>query len=160
MLLLASVGTGLSQQADGTDPQAAPPSNLWVAQCTSTARDQPVNCFMEQRAVVTETGRLLTKVTVIVLGANRQPVMTVQGPIGAYLPAGVTLDVDGQNKTQLAYETCDRNGCYATTEVSNTLLQAMFAGQVLNVEVQARNRQPIKVPMSLIGFTTAYRSIE
>jgi len=159
-MLLTSAGTGLSQEADGAQTQASPPRDLWTVQCSSVSRNQPLNCRMEQRAIVTETGQLLIKVTVVVPATTRKPVLTIQGPIGAYLPGGIALDVDGQNASKLNYETCDRNGCYATVEMSDTLLQAMFAGQALNIEVQSLNRQPIKVPMSLIGFTAAYRNIE
>ena len=116
--------------------------------------------IIEQRAVVTETGRLLSQVTVRVPADTRKPVMMIQAPLGPFLPGGITLDVDGANSFKLDYQTCDANGCYAGSPVSEDLLQALFRGQKLNITIQALNKQPVKIPMELTGFTAAYRNIQ
>ena len=133
---------------------------LWSSQCTTTSREAPPDCAIEQRAVVTESGQLLIKMTVQVPADTRKPVMMIQAPLGPFLPAGINMDVDGNNPFRLDYQTCDANGCYAGSPISDELLQRMIAGHKLNVTIQALNKQPVRIPMVLTGFTAAYRNIQ
>jgi invasion protein IalB len=148
---------------------AAPPADagaaqqqqqLWSVRCTASTREAPPDFAIEQRAVVTETGRLLTQFTVRVPADTRKPVLMIQAPLGPFLPGGITLDIDGAGATKLDYQTCDANGCYAGSPVPDELLQAKFRGQKLNITLHAPNNQPVKIPMELTGFTAAYRSIQ
>lgn len=132
----------------------------WSVQCSATAREAPVDCAIEQRAVVSENGRLLTQLTIRVPADTRKPVMMVQTPLGPFLPEGISLDVDGGDAVKLDYQTCDANGCYAGSPVSDQLLQSMFRGQKLNLTIRALNKQEIKIPLELTGFTAAYRKIQ
>lgn len=151
---LAQDGGGAGQgQGQGQGQAEAPP---WAARCTAPSREAPLDCQMEQRAVVTETGQLLVLVTVRVPGATKKPVMAIQVPLSLDLEAGVGIDIDGQNATKLDYRTCDPNGCYAGTPISDAFLQAMFKGLKLNVTIGNLNGQTLTVPMSLVGFTDVY----
>lgn len=148
-------------QTAGSDAGAAQQQQqLWAVRCTAGARDAAPDCAIEQRAVVTETGRLLMQFTVRVPADSRKPVMMLQAPLGPFLPGGLTLDIDGANSLKLDYQTCDANGCYAGAPVTDELLQAMFRGQKLNITMQALNKQPVKIPLDLTGFTAAYRNIQ
>ena len=161
-VLWAATETPVAAQDANPQPEAAQPQQrqLWAVRCTASARAAAPDCAVEQRAVVTENGRLLILFSVRVPADTRKPVMMVQAPLGPFLPAGVTLDVDGAGELKLDYQTCDANGCYAGSPVSDELLQAMFGGQKLNVTIQALNKQPVEVPLDLTGFTAAYRSVE
>jgi invasion protein IalB len=75
------------------------------------------------------------------------------------LPAGVTIDVDGQNPIRLGYQTCDNQGCYAFVQISDEMLQMMFKGLKLNVTIENLNKQDLTVPMSLVGFTGVYGGV-
>jgi invasion protein IalB len=153
-----------AQQSGGTEPaseeQAAKAPPPWSSRCTASARNQPLECQIEQRAVVTETGQLLVLLTVRVPADTRKPVLMVQAPLSTFLPEGVRLNVDGQNETKLDYQTCDNQGCYVATPIADNLLQAMFKGVKLNVTIQGLNRQTFTVPMSLAGFTEIYGQIQ
>lgn len=143
-------------QGQGEGQAEAPP---WAARCTAPARDGPLDCQMEQRAVVTKTGQLLILVTVRVPGETKKPVMAIQVPLSLNLQAGIGIDIDGQNGTKLDYQTCDSQGCYAGMPVSDAFLQAMFKGLKLNVAIQNLNGQTLTVPMSLGGFTEVYGKV-
>ena len=140
-------------QGQGAGQAKAPP---WAARCTAPARDGPLDCQMEQRAVVTQTGQLLILVTVRVPAETRKPVMAIQVPLSLNLQAGIGIDIDGQNATKLDYQTCDAQGCYAGMPISDAFLQAMFKGLKLNVTIQNLNKQTLTVPMSLGSFTDFY----
>ena len=115
---------------------------------------------MEQRAVVTETGRLLILLTIRVPAETRKPVLAIQAPNSIYLPAGVTIDIDGDQKAKLEFQMCDGNGCYAAAPIADDLKQAMFKGLKMNVAFQNLNKREFKVPMSLSSFTDVYNSIQ
>jgi len=161
-LLWAAAEAPAAAQNAAQQPNAAQPQQrqLWTVRCIAQARTAAPDCAVEQRAVVTETGRLFVLFTVRVPAGTRKPVMMIQAPLGPFLPAGVTLNVDGGSEVKLDYQTCDANGCYAGSPVSEALLQSLFSGQKLKVTIQAFNKQPVQVPLDLTGFTAAYRSIQ
>lgn len=115
---------------------------------------------MEQRAFVTESGQLLSLVTVRVPSETKKPVMSIQAPLSIFLPAGLVIDVDAATPVKLDFQTCDRNGCYAGSTISDELLQGMFKGDKMNVTFQNLNKQQFKIPMSLSGFTETFNRIK
>ena len=145
-------GAAAPEAVTATPNNAGPPP--WSARCSATTRDAALDCQLEQRAVVTETGQLLLLVTIAVPGESRQPALSVRTPLQMFLPAGVRIDIDGRNA-----QTCDPQGCYARAPISNALLEAMFKGLKLNIIIESINRQQLTVPMSLEGFTQVYDKV-
>lgn len=154
----AATGTPPATGGQGAEAAAGEPS-LWASSCASDGRSAALDCSVEQRAVVTQTGQLVTLVRVRVPADTKKPVMMVQVPLGLFLPAGVTIDVDGKNSQKLELQTCDQTGCYAGSPVSPELLAMLSSGQKLNVGFQPLNKQPIKIQMGLTGFRTAFLKI-
>ena len=153
-------GQGQGQPPAGaTAEPSSEPDAPWSARCISATRDAPLNCQIEQRAVVTETGQLLLLVTIAVPGDSRQPVITIRTPLQLFLPAGVRIDVDGRNAEKLEFRTCDQQGCYVRNPISNATLDAMFKGLKLNIILENLNNQQLTVPMSLSGFTEVYGKV-
>lgn len=153
-------------QPEQTAPDAAvtaSPTNSgpppWSARCAAATRDAALDCQLEQRAVVTETGQLLLLVTIAVPGESRQPMLSIRTPLQMFLPAGVRIDIDGRNAQKLDFQTCDQQGCYTRGPISNALLEAMFKGLKLNIIIESINRQQLTVPMSLEGFTEVYGKV-
>jgi invasion protein IalB len=72
----------VAAQTDAADGAAQQPRELWSVQCSTGARDAPVDCAIEQRAVVSESGQLLTLFTIRVPADTRKPVMMIQTPLG------------------------------------------------------------------------------
>jgi invasion protein IalB len=166
-LLLAAPGVVLAQgQAEGDanlpvlggGKAASPPS--WISACQGTARTAELDCQMEQRAVISGSGQLVGSITVRVPAQTRKPVLMIRGPLGLSLAGGVTIDVDGAGGQVLPLQTCDNGGCYAGAPVSDEMLAAMFKGQIFNVTFQNLNQEPIKLPMSLAGFSATYGKIK
>ncbi|MGX1307513.1 invasion protein IalB [Amorphus suaedae] len=163
---LAALPAAAQEQPAEPAPDAAvtaSPTNSgpppWSARCSSASRDAKLDCQIEQRAVVTETGQLLLLVTIGVPGESRQPMLSIRTPLQMFLPAGVRVDVDGRNAQKLDYQTCDQQGCYTRAPISNALLEAMFKGLKLNIIIESINRQQLTVPMSLEGFTQVYNRV-
>jgi invasion protein IalB len=147
-------------QAEVAPGNAAPPSPGWAARCTSASRDAPLECVIEETAVLTKTGQLIVLVNVRVPSDTHVPVALVQLPLGLNLPAGAKLQVDDGKVIDLQIQTCENRGCYANTPVSPELLAALKSGKQLKVSFQNLGKETITVPMPLADFAAAFDKIK
>ena len=128
--------------------------------CSSASREAPLECAVEETAVLTKTGQVIVLVNIRVAGDTRQPVALVQLPLGLNLPVGAKLQVDEGKVVDLQIQTCENRGCYANTPVSPELLAAMKSGKQLKVVFQNLNKEVITIPMPLADFAAAYEKIK
>lgn len=156
--LVAGLGPARSQSADQQDH--ATTNQSWAAACTTMERAAPLDCSMEQRVINSRTGGLLARVQIRIPSDTRSPVMLVQLPLGVYLPAKLTMEVDGGYPETIEFQSCDQSGCYAGSPVSEALLAAMLVGQTLTLSVQNQSWVPASVPITLVGFAKAYGGIK
>ena len=136
----------------------APPG--WVARCSSASRGAPLECAIEQSAVLTKTGQLIVLVNVRVPAETRVPVALVQLPLGLNLPAGAKFQVDDGKTSDLQIQTCEARGCYANLQISPDVLAALKSGKVLKVSFQNMAKETISIPMPLADFAAAYEKIK
>jgi invasion protein IalB len=151
-----------AQSSDTAQPAAEAdlPANTWTTQCSGAARTDDLDCAIEQRIVLTETGQLLVALTLRIPADTREPVLMIHVPIGVFLPSGLNVVVDDALIDTLQVQTCDLNGCYAGSSDLGALLEAMKRGSTMTIRFQDLAKQEIAVPMSLVGFAAAYSSIE
>ena len=175
LLLFATATLGLAQQAPkakapapqvtpapSPSPSAAPPASAtpgWAARCSSANREAPLECAIEQNAILTKTGQLFVMVNIRVPGDTRAPVAFVQLPLGLNLPAGAKFQVDDGKSIDLPIQTCENSGCYASASVTPELLGALKSGKQLKVSFQNLAKETITVPMPLNDFAAAYDKI-
>ena len=170
-----SIGFSLAQQApkskgqapvtpapapSGTPPAAPPASPGWAARCTSVSRDAPLECAIEQNAVLTKTGQVLVLVVIRVPGDTRAPLAFVQLPLGLNLQTGAKFQVDDGKTVDLPIQTCENRGCYASTAVTPELLTALKSGKQLKVSFQDLAKETMTIPMPLNDFAAAYDKIK
>ena len=147
--------------ASGRDPAGNPaPQPGWAARCTSASRDAPLECAIEQTAVLTKTGQLIVLVNIRVPSDTHAPVALVQLPLGLNLPAGAKLQVDDGKTIDLQIQTCENRGCYASTPIAPDLLAALKSGKQLKVSFQNLGKETITIPMPLTDFAAAYDKIK
>ena len=95
-------------------PAAAPAQPGWTARCSSASRDTPLECAMEQTAVLSKTGQLIVLVNI---RAQRHPHPGRVGATAAQVGRpGAKLQVDDGRTTDLQIQTCENRGCYATRQ--------------------------------------------
>jgi invasion protein IalB len=145
-----------AEAASGNTP--APPG--WIARCSSVSRDAPLECAVEQTAVLTKTGQLIVLINIRVASDTRTPIALIQLPLGLNLPAGAKLQVDDGKTADLQIQTCEQRGCYANTPVSADMLAAMKSGKQLKVSFQNLGKEVISIPMPLADFAAAYDKIK
>jgi invasion protein IalB len=137
----------------------APPGG-WIARCSSASRGAPLECAIEQSAVLTKTGQLIVLVNIRVSAETRAPVALVQLPLGLNLPAGARLQVDDGKASDLQIQTCEARGCYANLQISPDVLAALKSGKQLKISFQNMAKETIAIPMPLADFATAYEKIK
>jgi invasion protein IalB len=152
-----AAATPATPQAD-TPPAAAPPG--WAARCTSASRDAPLECAIEQTAVLSKTGQLIVLVNIRVPSDTHAPVLLLQLPLGINLPVGAKMQVDDGKSADLQIQTCDNRGCYASTPIAADVLAAMKAGKQLKLSFQNLNKETITIPMPLTDFPAAYDKVK
>jgi len=139
---------------------AAPAPSGWAARCTSASRGAPLECAIEQSAVLSKTGQLVVLANIRVPGDTHAPILLVQLPLGLNLPAGVKLQVDEDKVTDLQIQTCENRGCYATIPVPADVLAALKSGKQMKLSFQNMNKEPIVIAMPLTDFAAAYDKIK
>ncbi len=146
-----------TQQPDAT---GAPPQPGWIARCASIGRDAPLECAVEETAVLAKTGQLVVLVNIRVTSDTRTPVAMVQLPLGLNLPAGAKLQVDEGKTVDLQVQTCENRGCYANLPIAPDMLAALRTGKQLKVSFQNLAKDPITIPLPLTDFAAAYDKIK
>jgi invasion protein IalB len=168
-LVLASflLAATVAAKAQQPDVKASPPAAgaadsqpTWSSQCSAEGRSETLDCAVVHRLFITNTGQLIGSVTIRMPGDTKEPVMMIQTPLGLFLPAGVSIDVDEKKPQRLELQTCDENGCYAGSPVSDDLLAKMRRGQKFNIGFQNLNKQQINLQLSLVGFGAAFDKIK
>ena len=173
LAVFAAVGSGHAQAPKGKNspaPAAAPAAPQGdaasgnntglVARCTSASRDAPLECAMEQTAVLTKTGQLIVLVNIRVPGDTRTPVALVQLPLGLNLPAGAKLQVDDGKAVDVPIQTCEARGCYINAPIAADVLAQLKSGKQLKVSFQNLGKETISIPMPLADFATVYDRIK
>jgi invasion protein IalB len=156
----ASDQASQTDQTDQPDQANQKQPIPWSSTCSAAARNLPLECAVEQRAFVRQSGKLVGTITVRVPADTKKPVAMIQAPLGIFLPAGITVDVDGDMAQNYPLQTCNGRGCFAGFPISDQMLNRMLNGGKLNVIFQYLDRKPFTLPMSLAGFTEAYGRIK
>ena len=140
--------------------EATPAAPGWIARCTSISRNAPLECAIEQTAVLTKTGQLIVLINIRVASDTRTPLAVIQLPLGLNLPAGAKLQVDDGKTADLQIQTCEQRGCYANAPIAADMLAAMKTGKQLKVSFQNLGKEVISIPMPLTDFAAAYEKIK
>jgi invasion protein IalB len=143
-----------------TPPANAAPHPGWAARCSSASREAPLECAIEQTAVLSKTGQLIVLVNIHVASDTHAPVAFVQLPLGLNLPVGATFQVDDGKVIDLQIQTCENRGCYASTPIAPELLATLKSGKQLKVSFQNLAKETITVPIPLTDFAVAYDKIK
>jgi invasion protein IalB len=145
--------------AEPAPAQAAPSPPGWSVRCASASREAPLECAMEQTAVLSKTGQTVVSVNIRVPSDTHTPIFLVQLPLGLNLPGGARFQVDDGNATNLELQTCENRGCYASTPIAPEMIAALKSGKQMKVSFQSLNKETITIPMPLTDFASAYDKI-
>jgi invasion protein IalB len=132
----------------------------WLVRCGRPGQSEV--CEMVQQPVG-EKGEPVMAVAVGKVPGNPNPGMIILLPLGIALPPGVELRIDGGAAIETPVERCERQGCQVEMLLEPDLLTALKAGSRVTVDFHVHRQdglQRVRVPFSLLGFTTALDEVQ
>jgi invasion protein IalB len=133
--------------------------NPWSVQCGEDSKTGKKFCRMQQSLRFKKTGQRILAVVIQPQTIEPKLAILLSLPHGLYLPAGTAFKIDDGEENRMLIETCDAEGCYATGGISDKQVEAMKKGKKILVGFQASSKKPITVPITLSGFTAAFKKI-
>jgi invasion protein IalB len=131
----------------------------WVSKCVSDSRKGPLLCSVEETIVLANTGQAVATVVVRIQPNVNKVVMTIRAPVGLFLPAGISFQIDDGKSQPAIVQTCDLQGCYAEAEIEPTVLTALQSSKRLLIICQDAAKNKIVLPLPLDGFEGAFQRI-
>ena len=131
----------------------------WAVQCKKTNQGTLQSCFMFQRILLKDSEDSLLRMTVDKPEDLTEPRAVFAIPLGTYVTPGIKIKIDENEALDLEIEYCDKQGCYAGILLDQSLLNSLKRGRQVIVLFQHRSRQTIKLPISLMGFSTGFAAL-
>lgn len=148
-----------AQQPAPAAEAAKPAEPQWLARCVSERRQGPMECSVEQSAVMAQTGQMVVQFTIRTV-PNAAPNVVAQLPLGLNIPVGVRLQVDDSKTADFQIQTCEARGCVIAAPLPADFLAAMKTGTQLKVMFQNLKHETLTIPMALAGFAAAYDKVQ
>ena len=156
-LLLAALSMAGPVQAN---PKHGQTFRDWTARCEQAPGTSTQRCFIFQNLVLKESGKRLVHMAVGYLAANGQAAAVITMPLGISLPAGASISVDEGPPREIVIERCDASGCVGTVALNDRLITDLKHGRAARVSFHDGSRRRISVPLSLLGFTAGFNSLD
>jgi invasion protein IalB len=86
------------------------------------------------------------------------PLLAISTPLALYLPDGLALAVGVEPPVALVWRTCSPAGCEARMALTPELSAALRRERQASVTFTPADGVPVRVPVSLIGYTAAIRA--
>lgn len=142
------------------NPQHGQTFKNWSARCEPAPGSTIERCFIFQNLVLKDSGKRLVHMAVGYLAADGRPAAVITLPLGISLPLGATISVDGGAPEEIHIERCDAGGCVGTVALSDGFVVALKRGREARVTFHDGARRRIAVPISLLGFTAGFNSLD
>lgn len=134
----------------------------WEIRCTPMARDLPDACSLYQ-LLQDDQGTGVSEVSMFYLGQGEaEAAANFIAPLGTLLTAQMPLFVDGTNGRRYPFTFCGPAGCYVRAGLTSAEIDQFKNGAVATITLRqvSAPEQPVKLAMSLTGFTAAYERIK
>lgn len=139
-------------------PAAGAADPLWTRQCVKGPEGKDT-CFVQQFAIAMPQKAVLFKVVFGYFGPGGEPRIQMTVPLGVFLPAGLTLSVDGQQPFVIPLQVCRADGCEATADLDPRALDRFRAGKAAKVRYVTAGGQAVELPIRLDGLTAALKTV-
>lgn len=91
---------------------------------------------------------------------EKKPILMLTFPLGILLNQGVTLQIDSGKTQKHMFELCTAEGCHIGIPLNKSLLGKMKKGSTAKIKIYDAQLNPIKLPLSLKGFTMGYSTLK
>ena len=155
---VALIALGLSFPAAAQNPHGNI-HDAWGVRC-NTPTGAPAACQIFQNIVVKESRQPILNFAIGFADDEKIAVGIFVMPLGIYLPPGLTLQVDDGQIYEMAIEICGLKGCRVRFSFDENLLNLFKRGASAKITFSGSDQKPIKVPVSLKGFTAALKDLK
>lgn len=131
----------------------------WASKCMSDTRKGPLVCSVEETLVLANTGQTVAAVSVRIEPGTHET-MLIRVPVGLYLPAGLSFQIDDGKPHIAALQTCDVQGCLAEAEIGPPLVNELMGGRQLSIICENAAKSKIVLPLPLDSFAEAFQKIQ
>ncbi len=140
---------GLTTQL-GAQENEAP---LWSVNCSNQVNGTELICEMTQTIILTENNQRLASIAFVKPAGRDEIEAVLTLPFGLLFSEGLIAKVDDAEIARLDFLTCEAQGCFARSPVSQDWMSRMRAGNQLNIESVNRVGDPISFGFDLAGFS-------
>lgn len=147
--IAAFAAPSFAQQAEAPQmPQG------WFKEC---GKMQDFDVCNVQNQVIAQTGQMLTAVQLAEFkGKVNRRALQISVPVGRLLPAGVTMQIDGNKPSKIEYTTCFQDRCVADAPLTDAIVGSLKKGTSITLTSYNFQNQPNPIKISLDGFTGVY----
>ncbi len=132
----------------------------WMVKCEG-GNGKAERCFAFQNIVYTQSGERPLTLAAGYLGPKGEPWIVLTVPLNVLLSSGVALKVDKGQRFDAPFKICTAKGCEAGIPLDDVLLRTMKLGLVAPIAfLDGTARRQITVPVSLMGFAAAFRTLK
>ena len=130
----------------------------WAAKCEIPQGASKQRCFIFQKLVAKQNRRELMLIAVSVPEKQKARV-TLNVPLGVFLPSGLQLNVEGADPLKIALQICLANGCKAAALLPEPLVKAMKSADAGRLLMLNSQRRQVALPISLKGFSAGLAAL-
>lgn len=134
----------------------------WRVHCNSSS-GAPSVCIMVQDVVFKSSRKRVLQFVIRYIEDGKTLIGDIILPLGIYLPAGVTMQIDNGQLFEIPIEICTdgrMRGCRARFSFDKALLALVKGGAKANIGFQDSRQSPVAVPVSLAGVTAGLKAIK
>lgn len=134
----------------------------WTVKCDAPKDKTNGQCFVVQVIRHTRNDKVQMFFTAVFgrFGDKAEPGAIFTLPLGVYLPAGLSVAIDGKElRNNIAFETCESGGCRVKFGFDEKTLEAFRKGLSATATFFDLRRRRISVALSLRGFSRAIATI-
>ncbi|HKJ95723.1 MAG TPA: invasion associated locus B family protein [Gammaproteobacteria bacterium] len=131
----------------------------WAVRCGKMGNDNVQGCVMFQSVSEKKNNKQVMRISIGYPTNADTPIAVFQLPLGMHLPPGVAFAVDDGDAVHFPVQFCFQQGCRADLQLKDDLLNTLKNGKHATVEIQDPRGRPVKLPVSLMGFTAAMQRI-
>ncbi len=132
----------------------------WAVRCEVLPGAEGEGCYMYQDVINQGTGQPMVQLAVGLWPPEKVRGLIVTTPLGVFLPPGMILVVDGQERGRLQFVQCIPTGCQAHYQIADDILQVLKGGNKGELRLRDGQGRAISIPYSLSGFTAAYAELK
>lgn len=146
-----------------TAPAAAPAASsapsAWSVTCSDRVAGN-FTCEMTQSLIDQKSGGQIILLSIKNTSDGAANALLVRFAHGIYLPAGVTLSIDGTAPMPLQFQKSDQLGVYAALPLTDKMIGDMRKGKALTLRTEIKKGEPFELTALLDGFGPALDKVK